>query len=517
VPSEHHGNPTGPDLGHFRCKACGVADGHDLNCPVYDCPHCGVSPDEALDFGHRPSCPNYVRDPFAGHVIFDDIEKRIRRYVYIGKHERAVIVTFIIHCHAIAAFYTTPRVKITSPEENCGKSLLGIDIMGPLLPAGSVLSVSVTPSALYRSLHDTTPAFVLDEFDNTAGRKGAVDSEVQSLLLAVLNSGYRRGASVQRTHPRTHEVVDFPVFAPAVVIGIRPELSKSFDSRTIPIDMQRPLPDEYPDVFEWNKTTAAEGEKLRDRIAEWTKTNLEAIELADPERPDGIVGRKAECWVPLLTVAEAVGGDWPARLREAAKVLGLGASSDSDTISHQLLADTRDVFGDRDRIHSADLMDKLNALEERRWHTWNDGEGIRSIDFFYRVIQRYKLHTSADMRIDGEKRKGFERAWFEDAWARFVGRFPPMAGTPDPEPETPETTVTPQGMQADFDPRQNPNGETPEPLQHKGCPDVSDNAAGDPATATSAAPETDEQDTLGVDPYGGLAGPEDRPQSRFSR
>jgi hypothetical protein len=73
-------------------------------------------------------------------------------------------------------------------------------------------------------------------------------------------------------------------------------------------------------------------------------------------------------------------------------------------------------------------------------------------------------------------------------------------------------------MQADFDPKQNPTGETPEPLQHKGCIGVSDNSAGDHATATSAVPEPDETDTLdGVDPYGGLAGPEDRPQSRFTR
>jgi hypothetical protein len=507
-----HTNPPG-----IPCHVCGRYDCRDVACGR--CPFCYRLIDQLILEGHKRGCPNYVPDPYAGDVIFDDIENRLRRYVFIGKHERAVIVTFIVHCHAIDAFYTTPRVKITSPEENCGKSLLGIDIMGPLLPTGSVLSVSITPSALYRSLTDSTPTVVLDEFDNTAGRKGAVDSEVLSLLLAVLNSGYRRGASVQRTHPRTHEVVDFPVFAPAVVIGIRPELSKSFESRTIPIEMQRPLPDEYPEVFEWNKATAAEGEKLRDRITEWTEAHLQAIGYAEPERPDGIVGRKAECWVPLLTVAEVAGGEWPKRVREAAEVLGLGASADSDTINHQLLSDTRDVFGGRDRIHSQSLMDGLNALvDERRWHTWNDGEGIRPVDYFRRVVERYKLHHSQQMRIGDENKKGYERAWFEDTWARFCpvsGRDP---GTSGGLTETPETSLTAQGMQADFDPKQNPTGKPPEPLQHKGCIGVSDNSAGDHATATSAVPEPDETDTLdGVDPYGGLAGPEDRPQSRFTR
>src|SRR5215207_2968516 len=98
-----------------------------------------------------------------GTALFEEIEQRIMQYVFIGEHERAVIVAFIVHCHTIDAFATTPRIKITSPEENCGKSLLAIDIMGPLLPTGSVLSVSITPAALYRKLNGKTPpTFVLD-------------------------------------------------------------------------------------------------------------------------------------------------------------------------------------------------------------------------------------------------------------------------------------------------------------------------------------------------------------------
>jgi hypothetical protein len=54
-------SPDDPVLGHFRCKACGGVDGHDPNCPVNDCPDCGVSPDNAVSFGHHPDCPNHVR------------------------------------------------------------------------------------------------------------------------------------------------------------------------------------------------------------------------------------------------------------------------------------------------------------------------------------------------------------------------------------------------------------------------------------------------------------------------
>ena len=82
------------------------------------------------------------------------------------------------------------------------------------------------------------------------------------------------------------------------------------------------------------------------------------------------------------------------------------------------------MFGTKKRIHSADLIDGLNKLEERRWHTWNEGKGIRPIDFHWRVVNHYKLHKSKSMEIDGKNAKGYEREWFEGVWSRFV---PPLS------------------------------------------------------------------------------------------
>jgi hypothetical protein len=481
------------DLGHYRCRTCGGVNRHERTCEFYPCPDCGVTTDIVVKFGHDSNCQNYMRPRDHGAALFDDIEQRITQYVFIGEHERAVIVAFIVHCHTIDAFTTTPRIKITSPEENCGKSLLGVDVMGPLLPTGSVLSVSITPAALYRKLKGKTPpTFVLDEFDNTLGRKGALDSETQSTLLAVLNSGYKKGATVDRCVPPSYESVAFPVFAPVVVVGIRPELSKPFETRTIPIEMQRPLPDEYPKVFEWSKETMAESETLRDRISEWPEQSFNRIDGIKPERPDGIIGRKAECWVPLLTVAEAAGGDWPKRLRAAAETLGLGDVEHDGSHSHQLLTDTRDVFGDRDYILSADLIDGLNNLEERRWRTWNDGTGIRAIDLFHRVIKHYKLHKSEDIRVGDKVRKGYERQWFEAAWTRYCSKPSPPEGLP----ATPATTLTPQGNQPKSNPLHAAASESLHPLRDNGCSDVAGKGPGEGATADTPPENPHESDTV---------------------
>jgi Protein of unknown function (DUF3631) len=484
------------DLGRFRCKVCGGVNRHDSNCEVFRCPHCGVFPDDAVQCGHHPDCPNYMRPRDDGAALFDEIEQRITQYVFIGEHERAVIVAFIVHCHTIDAFTTTPRIKITSPEENCGKSLLAVDVMGPMLPAGSVLSVSITPAALYRKLNGKTPpTFVLDEFDNTLGRKGALDSETQSTLLAVLNSGYKKGATVDRCVPPSYESVAFPVFAPVVVVGIRPALSKPFDTRTIPIEMQRPLPNELPDVFEWSKETMAESETLRDAIAAWAEQNFERVDNIRPQRPDGIIGRKAECWVPLLTVAEAAGGDWPERLRQAAKTLGLGGQDEHEgSYSHELLADTREVFGTKERIHSADLIDGLNRLEERRWHTWNEGNGIRPIDFHWRVVNHYKLHKSKSMEIDGKNAKGYEREWFEIAWSRFVGRAGPPPSKDDPL--TRQDRQDPYGVTDpdDSQPVNSSEPDTPETLLSSHVDGLTGLGSEEGVNAEIAAPDLDDPD-----------------------
>ena len=42
---------------------------------------------------------------------------------------------------------------------------------------------------------------------------------------------------------------------------------------------------------------------------------------ARPDMPLGIEDRNADVWEPLLAIAEAAGGDWPQRAREAAIAL----------------------------------------------------------------------------------------------------------------------------------------------------------------------------------------------------
>jgi putative DNA primase/helicase len=76
----------------------------------------------------------------------------------------------------------------------------------------------------------------------------------------------------------------------------------------------------------------------------------------------------------LFAIADALGGDWPERVRTA--VVRLFAARDAepaDDIKMELLRDVREVFEDNDRIASATLVEGLCAMEDRPWATWGRG------------------------------------------------------------------------------------------------------------------------------------------------
>ena len=115
-------------------------------------------------------------------------------------------------------------------------------------------------------------------------------------------------------------------------------------------------------------------------------------------------------------------------------------------MSVELLCATWAVFGEQERIHTADLLAGLNAMEDAPWSSWNDSEGLRPIDFTNRVIKHFKLHHSQSIRIGDENRKGYEREWFEAAWVRYgrVTGTSPLKPTP-----LPVTSLALQGKAAD--------------------------------------------------------------------
>ncbi|MBY0398640.1 MAG: DUF3631 domain-containing protein, partial [Thermoleophilia bacterium] len=133
--------------------------------------------------------------------------------------------------------------------------------------------------------------------------------------------------------------------------------------------------------------------------------------------------RAQDGWEPLLAIADAAAGEWPARARGAALALSGGREAEDASTGVRLLADVRAVFEVRevDRISSADLCAALNAIEESPWGAWRDGKGIDPRTLARR-LREYDVVPGTVRLSDGTTAKGYQRERFLDAWERYCPR-----------------------------------------------------------------------------------------------
>jgi hypothetical protein len=122
----------------------------------------------------------------------------------------------------------------------------------------------------------------------------------------------------------------------------------------------------------------------------------------------------------LLAIADAAGGDWPARARLAVQYTGASAAGDEQSARVLLLSDIRAVFAERrlDRLPSAELVEALIAIEGRPWAEWKAGKPITA-NGLARLLAPFAIKPGT-IRTGGATPKGYQLAQFEDAFARYL-------------------------------------------------------------------------------------------------
>jgi hypothetical protein len=80
------------------------------------------------------------------------------------------------------------------------------------------------------------------------------------------------------------------------------------------------------------------------------------LKTAKPNIPVTNNDRMTDNWMPLLTIAEIAGGNWPELMRKS--MLGMFDGTD-DSIGPKLLKDIQDIFESQlaERIFSDDLVE----------------------------------------------------------------------------------------------------------------------------------------------------------------
>ena len=348
-------------------------------------------------------------DPVEGAELVAELCAVLRQHVIADDATITAAALWIMHTWLMNVFTVSPLAHITAPEKRCGKTILLTAMLRLVfrpLPASNI-----SPAALFRSVEAFAPTLLIDEVDAFLRD----NEEARGLINCGL---YRETAFVVRTTGDDHTPTNFSVWAAKALCGIG-KLADTIEDRSIPLRMRRKVDGEHAASI--RHSDPALWDRLRQRIARWVQDHRRVIEVSGRPTPAlGLNDRAQDCWEPLLSIADSVGGEWPRRARTAAVTLH-GVDEETPSIGAELLHDIKAVFDERytSRLASRDLLAALLADDEAPWATWNRGKPLTVRQLAARIGD-FGISTKTTRLPNGERLKGYLLADFADAFARYL-------------------------------------------------------------------------------------------------
>ena len=354
----------------------------------------------------QPAAP---ANDYTGNIgPLDLVEGMLRRYVQLKDHEYVAVSLWVVHTHVYRRFAFTPRLAVTSPTSDCGKTTLLLFLLS--LCASPHKSDDVTPAALFRLIELGVITLLCDEIDNA-------DLANNRTFRTIANGGHHRSGSIVRAidgRPRS-----FSTFAPMALAAINAvSLPLPLRRRSISIHMERA--DGSSDLTRFDEILdKAALDIVRQSVSLWAN---EVTLVPDPAMPRGLRGRAADNWRVLLSIADAYSEEWGERARSAALIM---AAKDEDILV-TLLRHIREIFEAHrvDRIASAALVGALLDLEDAPWAEWRgvkDDQQPRKLTqaTLASLLKAFHIRPRSiwptGRTADSKSHKGYYRADFEAA------------------------------------------------------------------------------------------------------
>jgi hypothetical protein len=331
-----------------------------------------------------------------------------------------LLTLWAAHTHLCLETYTTPRLLLDSPVPGSGKTTTLEHLEKLCLSAVQMATLS-SPAMLARLLDASLRTILIDEAD----RSLSPDKEGIGDLLAVLNSGYKRGGTRPVLTPGKGgdwKVKEMPTFAPVAMAGNSPNLPEDTRSRSIRVLL---MPDVDGSIeesdWEWIEDDARQ---LGKALAAWADTVRDQVRTTRPDLPLEIKGRARERWSPLKRVAEAAGGRWPAVVDQLAleDIAEQEMAREEGAVIQRphvvLMQHLAEVWEDGETFVATERL--IDRLVEAHPDTWGElstfGKRLTAQRLGRMLSGNYKIHTS---RPDANGPRGYTLASLSTALRRF--------------------------------------------------------------------------------------------------
>jgi putative DNA primase/helicase len=384
-------------------------------------------------------------EPVNGAMVLEAIAERISHYVMLPPGAADACALWCAHTHCFTSFQKSPRLHISAPTEECGKSTLCNCLS--LFCAKAKRTDNMTTAVMFRLVSGHSPTILADECDKWLFRNEE--------LVGLVQSGHEKGGTVIRCEGDSNELREFGCYAPFVLAAIG-TLPSQLHSRSICIRLERAKPEEIKRRSRFDLEHVEYETELNRKLARWVADNRERIQSCDPKLPAHLFNRIADNWRPLFKIAEAAGGNWPCRCADALAKLTT-REDERENLRVMLLVDIKQVFT-VERMFSKDLVEQLTELKERPWPEVCRGKAITQ-NWLARNLAPFDIQPG-NIRIDDEQAKGYELADFKEAFERYIPSSHGRGGISSVPPSQSEeefsnASVPTLGKMPNFHPSQN--------------------------------------------------------------
>jgi hypothetical protein len=384
-----------------------------------------VSPVGLLEDPQRVGSTGYVASVGSLESVLTDVRSWFSRYVCVMDDlDLDLLTLWAAHTHVAFETYTTPRLVLDSSMPGSGKTTVLEHLSRLCLEPIQAASLS-SPALLTRMLNKSMRTILIDEVDRSLDpKKPGVED-----LIAVLNSGYKRGATRPVLVPGKGgewDVSEMSTFSPVAMAGNAPNLPDDTRSRCIRVLLMPDLEGRV-ESSDWEEIEEA-AQELGRRLQESMEEARETVRTIRPELPAGCIGRIKERWNPIKRVAATAGGRWAAVADELIRRDIAEAEMDKeDGITHLppavvLLRDIRTVWDDADAFTPSSLLiHRLITHNPAMWGPLSSyGKELNPQRLGRMLVTAFKLHSARQ----GDSRRGYFRSSLENVWRR-MGMAPP--------------------------------------------------------------------------------------------